>query len=101
MSATTPTVCRGELRRFTVWLSWLLRTGVPLIDALELVACRAEGCLAGVASELAADVRAQRLLADSLDLHSDLFPRAYRDTVAIAEYAGTLDLAFAELASSL
>lgn len=88
----------GDLRRFTLWLSWLLAAGVPLSDALQLIARRADGRFAGVAATLADEVRSQRPLSAALDDHRDLFPRSYRDTIAIAEEAGFLHLAFADLA---
>jgi type II secretory pathway component PulF len=88
-----------ELRRFTLWLAWLLGSGVPVADALELISTRAAGEVHQMARALADGVASSQPLAEALDSCPEFFPRAYRDTVAIGEWAGMLHLAFADLAA--
>jgi general secretion pathway protein F len=81
-----------EITRFTRDLALLLRAGVRINDALELLSSDTEfGRLRPVVNEVRAAVVAGESFADALSHHPTLFPVLYTTLVGIGESTGALD----------
>jgi general secretion pathway protein F len=88
-----------EVSVFTIELSTLLRAGLPLDKALEMLLSIAEPApFRDVLEKLLADVRGGAFLSAALDAHGRLFSRFYRNMVKAGEASGALDAALARLA---
>lgn len=90
---------RADVNVFTIELSTLLKAGLPLEKALEmLVGIADRGALRAVLEHLLAQVRGGAFLSAALDAHPRLFSRFYRNMVKAGEASGALDAALARLA---
>lgn len=107
LPSETPSAFRFQRRRpgyrevsvFTIELATLLRAGLPLDKALEMLLNIAEpGPFRDVLEKLLADVRGGAFLSAALDAHGRLFSRFYRNMVKAGEASGALDAALARLA---
>jgi type IV pilus assembly protein PilC len=94
-----------QLSLWTLTLSDLLKAGVPMLDALEVVAASSTNrCLALATIELRSKVRQGRSLADAmLSLSPDVFfahvfPPMLIQLVSVGEQSGALDSLLAKLA---
>ncbi|WP_273875918.1 type II secretion system F family protein, partial [Serratia marcescens] len=89
----TPGQWRGEpLIHFTRQLATLLQAGLPLVNALQLLAAEhpsaAWRCLL---RQLADQVREGQPLSETLAEQPGIFPLIYRQLIAIGELTGNLD----------
>ncbi len=90
---------RADVNVFTIELATLLRAGLPLDKALEmLVNIAARAPFREVLEQLLADVRGGAFLSAALESHGRLFSRFYRNMVKAGEASGALDAALERLA---
>jgi general secretion pathway protein F len=90
---------RADVNVFTIELATLLRAGLPLEKALEmLVNIAARAPFRAVLEQLLADVRGGAFLSAALESHGRLFSRFYRNMVKAGEASGALDAALERLA---
>jgi len=90
---------RADVNVFTIELATLLRAGLPLDKALEMLVTIAERApFRGVLEQLLADVRGGAFLSAALESHGRLFSRFYRNMVKAGEASGALDAALERLA---
>jgi len=90
---------RADVNVFTIELATLLRAGLPLDKALEMLVNIAERVpFRGVLEQLLADVRGGAFLSAALESHGRLFGRFYRNMVKAGEASGSLDAALERLA---
>ena len=83
-------------------LSTLLAAGLPLLQALDVLAEQArEQRLRDVLQALARDIQQGRKFSEALGRFPDLFTALYRGTVANGEMTGRLDAALESLAAFL
>ena len=98
-------VTRRDLALFTRSLALLLRSGLPMEEALRLAADVASGPLRGIVDDLRDEIRAGHGLGDALDRVDPqpdaVFGPVYRALVHAAEAGGSLDLALTSLAEYL
>jgi general secretion pathway protein F len=81
-----------EITTFTRDLALLLRAGIRINDALELLAGEVDvGRLRPVVSDLRTAVVSGESLSEALARHSALFPPMYLALVGVGESTGTLD----------
>lgn len=80
-----------ELILFTTQLSTMLRAGVPILRAVEILESEAENRrLKAVCHAMAEDIRGGLPLNTALRRHTDVFPPLYRNMVAAGEASGNL-----------
>lgn len=80
-----------ELILFTTQLATMLRAGVPILRAVEILESEAENRrLKAVCKSMAEDVRGGLPLNTALRRHTDVFPALYRNMVAAGEASGNL-----------
>ncbi|VVP78712.1 Type II secretion system protein F [Pseudomonas fluorescens] len=87
---------------FSRQLATLLRAGVPLLQAFEVM--RRSGCSAGMTRLLAhleREVGAGQNLADAMQREPRWFDRLYCNLVRVGEQSGTLDIQLEQLAGML
>jgi general secretion pathway protein F len=90
---------RADVNLFTIELATLLRAGLPLDKALEMLVNIAERApFRGVLEQLLAAVRGGAFLSAALESHGRLFSRFYRNMVKAGEASGALDAALERLA---
>lgn len=77
---------------FTKQLSVLLRSGVPLVDALSLLVDQSEGKLKNIVVALRDGIKEGRSLADGLMLYPKVFETLYVQLVRAGEASGRLEL---------
>jgi type II secretory pathway component PulF len=77
---------------FTKQLSVLLRSGIPLLQALELLIEQTEGALSPLVVSLKDAVSQGASLADSLQKYSQVFDATYVQLVRAGEASGKLEL---------
>lgn len=92
-------VARAELALFTRQLGTLLKAGMPLLRALEVLA-KQQGNpkFRQVIVELAESIRSGSTLSDAMKLHPRVFDRLSINMVKAGEAAGMLDVVFERLA---
>jgi len=88
-----------ELAVFTRQLGTLLRAGMPLLRALEVLG-RQEGSkqLVGVIGALAEAIRSGRTLSEAMEPHPGVFDRLYRNMIRAGEAGGVLEVVLERLA---
>ena len=92
-------VGRADVSVFTIELATLLRAGLPIDKALEMLVNIAERVpFRNVLEALLADVRGGAFLSAALESHGRLFSHFYRNMVKAGEAGGALDAALARLA---
>ena len=95
--------CRkGELEVFTRQLSTMLGAGIPMLEALEILADQAESpgfayCLGRVVE----DIRSGSDLSKSLEQHKKVFSHIYVSMIRAGEVSGQLDIILTRLAEYL
>ncbi len=90
---------RKEVNVFTIELATLLKAGLTLEKALEmLVTLVDKSPFRDVLESLLADVRGGAFLSAALESHNRLFSRFYRNMVKAGEASGALEAALARLA---
>lgn len=77
---------------FTKQLQVLLHSGVPLLDALDLLSQQTEGRLKTITITLRDNIKEGKSLADSLALYPKTFEVIYIQLVRAGEASGQLDL---------
>jgi type IV pilus assembly protein PilC len=83
-------------------LSMLLGAGLPLLQALEVIADQAtEVRLRDVLGEIAREIRDGRRFSEALGRYPEFFPPLYRGIVSSGEATGRLDQALERLAAFL
>jgi type IV pilus assembly protein PilC len=95
-------VKQKELMHFSRQLAAFLRAGVPILDALTMLADDIENpTFAAVVRDIEASLRQGNGLSDSLDAHPRAFPNAYRSMIRSAEVTGNLDTVLDRLSAYL
>jgi len=84
---------------FTKQLQVLLKSGVPLPDALELLVQQSEGQLKNIVVSLRDGIKEGKSLADGLALYPKTFEVIYVQLVRAGEASGQLDLVLSRLTS--
>lgn len=91
---------RKDIDFITLEMATLLRSGLPLLRALETLARIANRPpVRELLETLAADIRSGSALSSTLDRHPDHFDRFYCNMVRAGESAGALNLALERLAA--
>ncbi len=80
-----------DLIFFTKQLSVLLRAGVPLLQALELLVEQTEGQLRNIVIDLKDDIKEGKSLADGLSKYPKIFSNTYVQLVKAGEASGKLE----------
>jgi type IV pilus assembly protein PilC len=93
---------RGELEIFTRQLSTMLSAGIPMLEALEILADQAESpgfafCLGRVVD----DIRSGSDLSRSMEQHKRVFSHIYVSMIRAGEVSGQLDTILTRLADYL
>lgn len=86
---------------FTKQLSVLLRSGVPLVDALSLLVEQSEGKLKTVTVALRDGIKEGRSLADGMAFYPKIFETLYVQLVRAGEASGRLELILERLTQYL
>jgi len=100
--AKRASVKKGELEVFTRQLSTMLSAGIPMLEALEILADQAETpgfalCLNRVVD----DIRAGSDLSKSMEPHGKVFSDIYVSMIRAGEVSGQLDIILTRLADYL
>ena len=95
-------VTRDQLGNFTRELATLLRAGLPLDRALEvLIQLAAQPAVATLLQQVRDDVRGGKALSQALDAHRDVFSRFYVNIVRAGEAGGALGVVLTRLADTM
>ena len=86
---------------FTKQLAMLLKSGVPLLHALELLVGQTEGRLKNIVVSLKDDIKEGRSLADALNAFPRVFDNTYVQLVKAGEASGKLDIILLRLTTYL
>ena len=90
----------GDVALASRQLAAMMRAGVPLVRAFEIVAAGAKNdALASVVRGVAGDVAAGAALATALGKHPAAFDEMYRNLVRVGERSGTLDAMLERIAA--
>ena len=76
---------------FTKQLALLLKSGVPLLQALDLLVDQTEGSLRTIVIALRDNIKEGRTLADSLEAYPQVFDATYTQLVRAGEASGKLE----------
>jgi type IV pilus assembly protein PilC len=100
--ATRSSARKGELEVFTRQLSTMLGAGIPMLEALEILADQAESpgfafCLDKVVS----DIRSGSDLSKALEPHKRVFSHIYVSMIRAGEVSGQIDTILTRLAEYL
>ncbi|MBC2836543.1 type II secretion system F family protein [Paragemmobacter straminiformis] len=94
--AAVPT--EAEITLFTQELAWMVRSGVPLGRAIDILLAEAQsGPLAAPLRGIRAELRAGSSLAEAMSRQGRIFPETYLRLVSLAESAGTLPMVLSRL----
>jgi type IV pilus assembly protein PilC len=93
---------KGELEVFTRQLATMLSAGIPMLEALEILADQAESpgfayCLERVVE----DIRSGSDLSKALEAHKKVFSHIYVSMVRAGEVSGQIDIILSRLAEYL
>lgn len=86
---------------FTKQLSVLLKSGVPLLQALELLTDQFEGEFRHVLINIKDGIKAGESLASEMQKYSKIFPKVYVQLVRAGEASGKLEVILSRLTSYL
>ncbi len=100
-SLFTPSVSLKDTLFFTKQLAVLLRSGVPLLAALELLIEQTSGGLKAVVIELKDGIKEGRSLADGLAKYPKIFENLYVQLVRAGEASGKLEFILERLTGYL
>lgn len=100
--ATKASAKKGEVEVFTRQLSTMLSAGIPMLEALEILADQTESpgfkfCL----SKVVDDIRTGADLSKALEPHSRVFSQIYVSMIRAGEVSGQLDVILTRLAEYL
>jgi type IV pilus assembly protein PilC len=100
--AKRASVKKGELEVFTRQLSTMLSAGIPMLEALEILAEQAESpgfayCLDRVVN----DIRSGSDLSKALEPHKKVFSHIYVSMIRAGEVSGQIDIILTRLAEYL
>jgi type IV pilus assembly protein PilC len=99
---TKKTVSRKEIMHFSRQLSVFIEAGIPIMEALELIAEETSDKLLNKALlDMVAEIQAGDSFAAAATSHPEAFPRFYVAVLESAELTGTLDKVLLELATYL
>lgn len=94
-----PLMHKVSLARFSHTFASLIASGVPILEALDIVSDTAGNVVVGgVLQEAKAGVREGRSLADSLKGHDEIIPQLVVQMVEIGEQTGALDAMLTKVA---
>lgn len=85
----------------TKYLSVLLRSGLPIDDAIDLLLQQAKGPLKKVLTSLKASVMSGKTLADGLEEYPHIFSSVYINLIRAGEASGMLQQNFEQLAGQM
>ena len=95
-------VTRNHVLAFTAELATLLRAGLPLDRALEiLIGLAAAPPVASLLQTVRDSVRGGKSLSQALDMHRDVFSRFYVNIVRAGEAGGSLGVVLTRLADTM
>jgi type IV pilus assembly protein PilC len=98
----TGKVTRVELMHLSRQLSAFLRAGIPILEALDLLAEESANVrLREILGAVAGSVRSGETFSEAVDEHPDTFPVSYRTMLRSAELSGDLDLVLDQLSGYL
>ena len=86
---------------FTKQLALLLKSGIPLLQALELLVDQTEGALRNIVISLKDDIKEGRSLAAALERHPHVFDPTYVQLVKAGEASGRLEIILTRLTTYL
>ncbi|HVR76643.1 MAG TPA: type II secretion system F family protein [Planctomycetota bacterium] len=88
-----------EMVVFTRQLSTMISSGIPLVEAIEILAEQTSNPgFAGCLEDIAANVRAGKDLSQALGMHPKIFPDIYVNMIRAGEASGQLDIVLSRLA---
>jgi type IV pilus assembly protein PilC len=101
-TATKASVRKGELEVFTRQLATMLSAGIPMLEALEILADQAESpgfafCLTRVVE----DIRSGSDLSRAMEPHAKVFSHIYVSMIRAGEVSGQIDVILSRLADYL
>ncbi len=96
-----PRLSHVELLLFTKYLSVLLRSGLPIDDALDILLQQSKGPLQKILTTLKASVRTGKTLSDGLQEFPHTFSAVYLNLIRAGESSGTLQGNLDQLAIQL
>ncbi|HZU79258.1 MAG TPA: type II secretion system F family protein [Acidimicrobiales bacterium] len=99
---TRKKVSRRELMHFSRQMGVFLRSGIPVLEALDVM-CEdtSDKLLQRVVAEMGDSLRAGETLADAADKHPEAFPPFYLGILRSAEVSGNLDTVLDQLSDYL
>jgi type IV pilus assembly protein PilC len=96
------TVKPDVVMAFSRQLSSFLEAGIPVLDALEIVAQQtASTLMRTVITDIRASIHRGTSFSAAVDAHPEVFPAFYRAMLASAEYTGNLDTVLQQLSEYL
>lgn len=99
MELTKKKVKREEIMHFSRQLGAFVRAGVPIVDAVNVIAQEATNeRFQSVLVEVSDALRGGETFTDAMGAHADVFPRYYIDILRSAELTGSLDAVLDQLA---
>ena len=99
---TKKTVSRKEVMHFSRQLSVFVEAGIPIMEALEVIAEETtDKLLKRVLLDMVGELQAGDTFASAAAAHPEAFPRYYVAVLESAELTGTLDTVLLELAQYL
>jgi type IV pilus assembly protein PilC len=87
-----------ELMNFSRQCSSFIRSGIPVLDALNVIAQESDRRLAGVLEDMSQALRGGARFAAAAARHADVFPEYYVSMLRSAEFTGRLDDVLDQLA---
>jgi type IV pilus assembly protein PilC len=98
LELTKKKIKRGDLANLSRQLSAFLRAGIPLLDAISVLAQESDRqAVRRVMTEIGAALRSGSSFADAVDRHPKDFPPFYRGILRSAELTGRLDTVLDQL----
>lgn len=95
-------VSRTELMHLSRQLAAFLRAGIPILEALDLLAEESANVqLREILGAVAGSVRSGETFSEAIDAHPSVFPLSYRTMLRSAELTGDLDLVLEQLSGYL
>ena len=96
------TIKPAVVMAFSRQLSSFLEAGIPLLDALDIVAQQtASAAMRVVITDIRSSIQRGTSFSEAVDAHALIFPAFYRAMLTSAEYTGSLDDVLAQLAAYL
>ncbi len=90
-----------EILLFTKYLSVLLRSGLPIDEALDLLLQQAKGPLKKVLTNIKITVTSGKTFADGLELYPQIFSSVYVNLIRAGEASGQLQQNFEQLSGQM